>query len=514
MKPMCSRGLPGIPRKLFPGGKEGRGMLSGASRRDPTGNGPHGTRGHRSERNSASPGRLGGTPCGARTHGGFVLLASFMLLALAGQAGAGIDLAALPERESVQLTIYNSADLTLVREIRKLTLRKGINKLSFGWSNTLIDPTSLNLRALQRPDAVRLLDVTYPARVSTKAVWTVQSQLEGEVAVEMTYFTSGITWRAFYVATLTQDQESMGLQGYVRVTNNSGEDYRDARIRLVVGKVHLLEQIAELARRPVPYGMPGEPAEKGLVEEKRMLMRKAETVLDAAAASAPLTRPKEIIKEGLSEYFLYTIEGTENLPHGWSKRLQSLEARGIPVGYLYKFEEERYGREVVRVLLFSNDKEHRLGETPLSDGLVKVFRQVDPKGHLSYEGADRTQLVPVGEKVELNLGPTRKIMVTPTMVRTRTENFSFNHERNINGWEEVQDWKLEVKNTGETPARVEITRNMRHQYWDLMPGKENYGRFQKDDMDTVKFTLDLEPGQKRDLTYTVRYFEGERRSRR
>lgn len=514
MKAMCSRPLPWILRKVFPGGKEGRGRLCGTSRRYPTRNGPCGRRGHQWERNSEGPVRLGGSPCGARTQGRFVLLASFVLMAVAGQAGAGIDLGALPERESVQLTIYNSADLTLVSETRKLTLRKGMNKLSFGWSNTLIDPTSLNLRALQRPDAVRLLDVTYPARVGTKAVWTVESQLEGEVPVEMTYFTSGITWRAFYVATLTQDQESMSLQGYVRVTNNSGEDYRDARIRLVVGKIHLLDQIAELARRPVPYGMPGEPVEKGLME-KRTLMRKAETVLDAAAASAPPTKPKEIIKEGLSEYFLYTVEGTENLPHGWSKRLLSLEARRIPVDYLYKFEEERYGREAVRILLFYNDKEHRLGETPLPDGLVKVFRQLDPHGHLSYEGADKTQLVPVGEKVELNLGPARKIiMVTPTMVRTRTENFSFNHKRNINGWEEVQDWKLEVKNNGEIPARVEITRNMRHQYWDLMPGKENYGQFQKEDMDTVRFTLDLEPGQKRDLTYTVRYFEGERRSRR
>jgi hypothetical protein len=58
-------------------------------------------------------------------------------------ARAGIDLVTLPERDSVQLTIYNSADLTLVREVRKLTLQKGLNKLSFGWANTLIDPTSL-----------------------------------------------------------------------------------------------------------------------------------------------------------------------------------------------------------------------------------------------------------------------------------------------------------------------------------------------------------------------------------
>ena len=40
----------------------------------------------------------------------------------------------------MQLTIYNSADLTLVRESRALTLKQGINKLQFSWVNTLIDP--------------------------------------------------------------------------------------------------------------------------------------------------------------------------------------------------------------------------------------------------------------------------------------------------------------------------------------------------------------------------------------
>src|SRR5207244_9901908 len=51
-------------------------------------------------------------------------------------------------RDSVQLTIYNSADLTLVKETRFLTLRKGLNKLEFSWANTLIDPTSVEFRAL------------------------------------------------------------------------------------------------------------------------------------------------------------------------------------------------------------------------------------------------------------------------------------------------------------------------------------------------------------------------------
>ena len=99
-------------------------------------------------------------------------------LLIASPARGGIDLVTLPERDSVQLTIYNSADLTLAREVRKLTLQKGLNKLSFAWANTLIDPTSLSLRAVERPDKVELLDVSYPPHVNSEAVWTVRSDIE------------------------------------------------------------------------------------------------------------------------------------------------------------------------------------------------------------------------------------------------------------------------------------------------------------------------------------------------
>lgn len=443
-----------------------------------------------------------------------ILAALGLLPLLLPSAWGGVELVSLPERESVQLTIYNSADLTLVRELRKLTLRKGVNRLSFGWANTIIDPTSLNLRALQRPDAVELLDVAYPPRINTQGIWTVLSQVEGEVPVEITFFTSGITWRAFYVATLAPDERSMHFQGYVRVTNNSGEDYENARTRLVVGKIHLLDQIAELAKRPAPYGMPVEPVAKPATEEKRVLIRKAEAALDKAAAPQAPTRPKEIIKEGLSEYFLYTIEGTETIPSSWSKRLPSLEVAEVPVVNLYKFEEERYGKEVVRFLFFANDTQHKLGDTPLPDGLVKVFRKVDKEGHLAYEGADNTKYIPVGQKVELNLGPAPKVKVEPKLMRIRTENFSFNKDRDIDGWEEVQDWKVEVRNNREVAARVEIKRNFKHQYWELKPGGQEHGKFQKVDLDTVSFTLDMKPHEKKEFSYTVRFFEGERRNRR
>ena len=50
----------------------------------------------------------------------FTLLINLMIITT---AQAKVDLVTLPSRDTVQLTIYNSADMTLVRESRALTLK-------------------------------------------------------------------------------------------------------------------------------------------------------------------------------------------------------------------------------------------------------------------------------------------------------------------------------------------------------------------------------------------------------
>ena len=77
---------------------------------------------------------------------------------------AKVDLVTLPVRDKVQITIYNSADLTLARDIRSLTMKKGQNRLQFSWAGTLIDPTSLELLPLADARNVQVQDLQYPPR--------------------------------------------------------------------------------------------------------------------------------------------------------------------------------------------------------------------------------------------------------------------------------------------------------------------------------------------------------------
>ncbi len=113
--------------------------------------------------------------------------------------------------------------------------------------------------------------------------------------------------------------------------NNSGEEYEDAQVRLVVGKINLVEKIAQLARIPMQQVAQLEKAQRASYCAARRVMdvvAEAEMAMAAAAGHRRRSgKPKEIIKEGLSEYFIYTIEGTETIPNGWSKRMRSFEAR-------------------------------------------------------------------------------------------------------------------------------------------------------------------------------------------
>jgi hypothetical protein len=222
-----------------------------------------------------------------------------------------------------------------------------------------------------------------------------------------------------------------------------------------------------------------------------------------------LGRAKTVEKKGLSEYFLYTIEGTETIAHGWSKRLISFDTAEIPVTNLYRFEEERYGSSVIRFLSYANDTEHKLGTTPIPGGQLKVYRETGKNANLSYTGQSAFKYIPVNEDVELRLGPASDVTVKPVLMAVATENFKFDRERNPDGFDEVQTYTVTLTNTRDIPVDIEIKRNFESQYWTLTH-QDFSGVYEREDLDTVKFTATLNPRSQGRFDYTVRLHRGTR----
>ena len=424
------------------------------------------------------------------------------LLASASSVLARVNVVTLPGRDSVLLTIYNSVDLTLVKETRTLTFRRGLNRLEFSWANTLIDPTSVEFRALTHTDEVEVLDVSFPPRVTNTLEWRINSEHAGEVQVEICYFTSGIAWSAAYVVEAARAEKNAGLAGYVRVTNNSGEDYENAQLRLVVGVIRLVEEIGQLARRSGARAMTEALKEQN---EKRdqvyFAYREADALFDKNVVAG--VKLKQMIKENLSEYYLYTVGGRDTIPNGWAKRLPSFNTNGVPITSYYKYEKERWGDRVVRYYRFKNDTASKLGHEPLPDGDVKAFRVVTDDSLYAFVGRTSVKYVPVDEQVELELGDDLEVLVKPKLTNWVKTDVRFEPNGNVKGWTTKETWEIEVQNSKEIDVVLDIRRNFSGD-WTLRTATT----FEKVDATKVKFVVPLKPRQKQRFIYELEIRHG------
>ena len=444
-----------------------------------------------------------------------VLLISVLLIPLAVVA-KNLDLSTVPDREQVQLTIYNSEDLTLVRESRTVSFKKGINPLQFSWANTLIDPTSVELEFKDQAGKLEVMDTTFPHNKPQMLYWNVQADTDVEARIEISYFTSGISWDADYVAITNPAETSMGLEGFVRVTNRSGEPYANAQVRLVVGKINLVEKIAELARVSI-----NQVEEIDKREYKKLRTRVARKVMAPAAMDAigvvagEAAVPKQVEKEGLGEYFIYTIEGRESIPNGWAKRLRSFDAAKVPVDVVYRYRAEEYGNQLVRLYLLRNDDKSGLGTTPIPNGKVQIFRQNGRKG-LSYLATQTVKYVPIGDRMELNLGSDpevvfelikHKVFRDGIWVRINKGKmykkvgeglFKVDHNARVAGWNEHELFSQRIRNYSNKKIRVEVRRSYSGDvtFRSKLKAKSHNYR-------TVEFKAEVPAGGKRDLKHEV-----------
>jgi hypothetical protein len=372
-----------------------------------------------------------------------------------------IDVSTLPPRDSVQLTIYNSEDITLVRETRHVTVKQGDNVLQFSWANTLIDPSSLALTFLERANELELVDTVFPHDRPQALYWNVRSKFDGDAVVAISYFTSGITWSADYVGVTSDDESSMTFDGFVTIANGSGEDYAGASVRLVVGTINLVEKIRDLASRGL---VPADAVTKSEARLRDMPAPAAEAGRAVLSEALSSIEAKEIVKEGLSEYFIFTVPGEETIRNGHAKRMRLFEGTKVPVKTVYRYRPVEYGDQLVKLFLVKNDKASTLGDSPLPDGTVRLFRR-QPTGGLSVIGFVPTKYVPIGQEFEFNLGRDPQVLFERLATKTWRDDFWFKRGNQDKLYSPTKGDKVNDNDTvvgwNDHYARVERVRNYR-----------------------------------------------------
>jgi hypothetical protein len=213
-------------------------------------------------------------------------------------------------------------------------------------------------------------------------VWMLENRISRPQKVEASYLTSGINWKADYVAVLNKLDTMTDMTGWVTIDNRSGATYQNALLKLVAGDIHRVQGEARM-----DYARPM-----------------------AAAKEASSQQFKE---ESFFEYHLYTLDRRTTIKENQTKQMSLLDANQVPVKkiflfaghphYYYSRYDQRTNKQKVGVFLeLENTKKNNLG-MPLPKGTMRVYKE-DKDGSLQFVGEDRIDHTPKDEKFKIKIG--------------------------------------------------------------------------------------------------------------
>ncbi len=319
---------------------------------------------------------------------------------------------------------------------------------------------------LGHPGTVVLPAIPEELIAKPSLIWLLDNS-RADQEIEATYLTTGLAWKADYVVTLAQDEQSLDLDGWVTLNNQSGTTYTNAQLKLVAGEVNVVQQAKQV--RAFAGGGFG-------AMEMRAPMR----------------------EESFAEYHLYSLPRRTTIKQNQSKQVSLLNASGVRVGKVYEYRGNLnyYNRQAPRIeaekvgvfLVFENEEENQLG-MPLPAGIMRVYQE-DSDGMLQFSGEDRIGHTPKDEEVRLKLGKAFDIVA---------ERLQKNYTRISNRVHE-SEFEITIRNHKETGVVVDVVEPMPGD-WEIR--KESMAHVKKD-AHTAIYRLPVPADGEATLTYRVR----------
>ena len=315
-------------------------------------------------------------------------------------------------------------------------------------------------------------DVPAQLRDEPTLVLHLQAPKGGTGTLELSYLSSGLSWKADYVASLGPEGRAMDLNGWVTLTNLSGTSYRGAQLQLVAGTVNRAP-----ASAPAPAAL------------SPMLM--------ATAVSMPE-------EESLAEYHLYTLPRPTDVLNQQTKQVALLSASRVPVTreLVAQGEGSSYSGSagdgwtpvpVTAWLKLANEEASRLG-VPLPKGVVRVYAQ-DSRGNAQFIGEDAIAHTPKNETLRLRLGESFD-------VTARRKQTSFRKLGGSSAYDYAYEasFELEIKNAKSEPVSL-IFRESIPGDWEMARESRPHT---KESSSLATWTLLIPAEEEVDLSWTAR----------
>ncbi len=287
--------------------------------------------------------------------------------------------------------------------------------------------------------------------------------------LEVSYLTGNISWKADYVATLSGDDKSLGLSGWVTIDNQSGAMYKDARLKLVAGDVNRVQDNFR---------------EKSMMPTESMAM-------NGAAA-------QQFEEKAFFEYHIYDLQRRTTIKDRQTKQISLLEASGVDAKkeflvsgdanyYFYAMPGQKQKQDVNVFIEFRNSQANHVG-MPLPQGTVRMYKK-DTDGSLQFIGEDNIRHTPKDEVVRLKIG--KAFDVVAERVQMDYKHISSNmHE---------SEWEVTIRNHKTSAIDVAILEPL-YSDWKVLTSTHEY---KKVDANTLRFDVPVGKDQEVVVRYRV-----------
>jgi hypothetical protein len=357
----------------------------------------------------------------------------------------------LGDQQSVAVTIYNE-NLALIKDLRRVTLEAGRNRLALREVSGRMRPETALLRSVSHPGSLSLLEQNFDFDLLTPAK-LLEKYVGRDVRIVRTHPMTGV--ETIETATVLAasggvvlrigDRIETGLPGRI-VYDGVPANLRDkptlvTELDAARGGVQLLElsylsgglswkadYVAELNTSDSALDLNGwvtltntsgtaypnaklqlVAGDVNRVRDEMLMAAKASRMREAAAA----VPRSDMAQESLFEYHLYTLQRPTTIADKQTKQVALLGAQGVPVAkelllqgsdYYYRASVGGIGQKMkVGVFVqFENREASRLG-VPMPKGVVRVYKK-DSAGNAQFVGEDRIDHTPKNGKVRLKLG--------------------------------------------------------------------------------------------------------------